>query len=272
MTDALDTMGPIDYLVVEFPGSRMTGEGLPLLVDLVDRGIIRILDLVFIRKELDGSVAGIEIADFDADGTLDLAVFEGHPPACSAPTRSRKPGRSSNRAAPPASSCTRTSGPRRWPSRCAGAAANWSPVDGSPSRRRWPRWTPPKPTPDHQPAGEEDTVMPGLLRGIARTAAVAGTATAVSNRVSRRQGGRWAAKEQQQQQQQQPAPQQQYAQPPPQYAPQPQYAPPPPPAAPAPAADTMSDKLAQLKDLGELKSAGVLTEAEFEAQKQRILG
>jgi hypothetical protein len=70
-------MGPIDYLVVEFPGSRMTGEGLPLLVDLVDRGIIRILDLVFIRKELDGSVAGIEIADFNADGTLDLAVFEG---------------------------------------------------------------------------------------------------------------------------------------------------------------------------------------------------
>ena len=69
MTDALDTMGPIDYLVVEFPGSRMTGEGLPLLVDLVDRGIIRILDLVFIRKELDGSVAGIEIADFDADGS-----------------------------------------------------------------------------------------------------------------------------------------------------------------------------------------------------------
>ena len=103
--------------------------------------------------------------------------------------------------------------------------------------------------------------MPGLLRGIARTAAVAGTATAVSNRVSRRRGGRWAAKEQQQQQQQ-PAPQQQqqYAQPPP------QYAPPPPPAA-----DTMSDKLAQLKDLGELKTAGVLTEAEFEAQKQRIL-
>ena len=77
MTDALDTMGPIDYLVVEFPGNRMTGEGLPLLVDLVDRGIIRILDLVFIRKEMDGSVAGIEIADFDADGTLDLAVFEG---------------------------------------------------------------------------------------------------------------------------------------------------------------------------------------------------
>jgi hypothetical protein len=75
--DDLEEMGPIDYLVVEFPGSRMTGEGLPLLVDLVDRGIIRILDLVFVKKELDGSVRGMAIADLDKDGTLDLAVFEG---------------------------------------------------------------------------------------------------------------------------------------------------------------------------------------------------
>ena len=75
--DELDEMGPIDYLVVEFPGSRMTGEGLPLLVDLVDRGIIRILDLVFVKKELDGSVRGMAIADLDKDGKLDLAVFEG---------------------------------------------------------------------------------------------------------------------------------------------------------------------------------------------------
>ncbi|MFF3418820.1 DUF6325 family protein [Streptomyces sp. NPDC002698] len=70
-------MGPIDYIVVEFPGNRMTGEGLPILVDLVDRGLIRILDLLFVRKDADGSVVGMEIADFDADGTLDLAVFEG---------------------------------------------------------------------------------------------------------------------------------------------------------------------------------------------------
>jgi hypothetical protein len=76
-SDDLDQMGPIDYLVGEFPGSRMTGEGLPLLVDLVDRGIIRILDLVFVKKELDGSVAGVAIADLDRDGKLDLAVFEG---------------------------------------------------------------------------------------------------------------------------------------------------------------------------------------------------
>ncbi|WP_328674758.1 DUF6325 family protein [Streptomyces sp. NBC_00328] len=70
-------MGPIDYIVVEFPGNRMTGEGLPILVDLVDRGLIRILDLLFVRKDADGSVAGMEIADFDGDGALDLAVFEG---------------------------------------------------------------------------------------------------------------------------------------------------------------------------------------------------
>jgi Family of unknown function (DUF6325) len=75
--DDLEDMGPIDYLVVEFPGSRMTGEGLPLLVDLVDRGIIRVLDLVFVKKELDGSVRGLAIADLDKDGELDLAVFEG---------------------------------------------------------------------------------------------------------------------------------------------------------------------------------------------------
>jgi hypothetical protein len=77
MIDDLDTTGPIDYLVVEFPGNRMTGEGLPLLVDLVDRGIIRILDLIFVRKDADGSVSGVAIADLDHDGKLDLAVFEG---------------------------------------------------------------------------------------------------------------------------------------------------------------------------------------------------
>jgi len=73
----LEEMGPVDYLVIEFPGSRMTGEGLPLLVDLVDRGIIRLLDLTFVMKDLDGSVRGVTIADLDEDGKLDLAVFEG---------------------------------------------------------------------------------------------------------------------------------------------------------------------------------------------------
>ncbi len=77
MSDEVAEMGPVDYLVVEFPGNRMTGEGFPLLVDLVERGLIRILDLVFVRKETDGAVSAVQIADLDGDGQLDLAVFEG---------------------------------------------------------------------------------------------------------------------------------------------------------------------------------------------------
>jgi hypothetical protein len=98
----------------------------------------------------------------------------------------------------------------------------------------------------------------GLIGGMARTAVVAGTATAVSNRVSRRQANRWSA-----QQEPEPAPQQQYQEPPP-----PAYAAPPPPPPPA---DDAPDMLDQLQKLGELRAAGVLTEAEFAAQKAKIL-
>src|SRR5262249_44860052 len=105
----------------------------------------------------------------------------------------------------------------------------------------------------------------GLIGGMARTAVVAGTATAVSNRVSRRQANRWADQDQAQYEQQQYE-QQQYAQP--QYAQQQAYAPPPAPAAPADGGD---DMLEQLQKLGELKAAGVLTEEEFAAQKAKIL-
>jgi hemolysin activation/secretion protein len=106
--------------------------------------------------------------------------------------------------------------------------------------------------------------MPGLIRGVARTAVVAGTATAVSGRVQRRQQGRWAAQEQQQQAQYQ----QQYEQQP-QYE-EPQYAQPAPPPAAAPV-DTDS-KIDQLKELGALRDSGVLTEAEFAVQKAKLLG
>ncbi|HEX6153787.1 MAG TPA: SHOCT domain-containing protein [Solirubrobacterales bacterium] len=92
--------------------------------------------------------------------------------------------------------------------------------------------------------------MPGLLRGVARTAVIAGTATSVSNRVSKRQGERWAAQEQQQYAQQAPPPQ----------------------AAPAPAGGGGSSMIDQLKELGELKAQGILTEEEFAAQKAKLLG
>jgi hypothetical protein len=77
MADEEAVMGPVDYIVVEFPGSKMTGEGLPILLDLVDQGLIRILDLEFVKKEADGSLVAVQIADLDGDGELDLAVFEG---------------------------------------------------------------------------------------------------------------------------------------------------------------------------------------------------
>ena len=85
--------------------------------------------------------------------------------------------------------------------------------------------------------------MPGLIRGVARTAVIAGTATSVSNRVSRRQAARWSQQDEQM-----------YAQPA--------------PAAPAP---SQGDSIAQLKELAELKDSGVLTQAEFDAQKAKIL-
>ena len=91
-----------------------------------------------------------------------------------------------------------------------------------------------------------------LLRGMARTAVIAGTATAVSNRVSRRQANRWSQQENAQ------------------YAQQQQYAPQPAPAQAAPAAPAR-DTVSQLKELAELKTQGVLTDAEFEAQKAKIL-
>lgn len=74
--DADVETGPIDYLVIEFPGNKLSGEGWPLLVDLVDRGIIRLLDMVFVRKDLDGSVVGLSLHDLGEQG-VDLAIFEG---------------------------------------------------------------------------------------------------------------------------------------------------------------------------------------------------
>jgi len=73
----LDEMGPVDYLVVAFPTDRMTGEAFPLLVDLVDRGVIRILDLVFLRKDEDGTVTTLTQVDLDRMKVLEAALFDG---------------------------------------------------------------------------------------------------------------------------------------------------------------------------------------------------
>jgi hypothetical protein len=70
-------VGPIDYLAVEFPGARLEGHALRALLDLVDAGIIRILDLRVAKVDADGGITAVEITDLDGDGTLDLAVFAG---------------------------------------------------------------------------------------------------------------------------------------------------------------------------------------------------
>lgn len=70
-------LGPISYLIVEFPGNKTTGEGFASLLDLVDRGVIRILDLKFVTRDADGSMRALELQDIDRDGQFDLAVFAG---------------------------------------------------------------------------------------------------------------------------------------------------------------------------------------------------
>jgi hypothetical protein len=75
--DSLEDMGPVDYLVIEFPECHPVGENLPLLVDLADQGIIRILDLALVKREFDGSMSLLALADVDADGEWDFTVFEG---------------------------------------------------------------------------------------------------------------------------------------------------------------------------------------------------
>ena len=78
MNDTDVELGPIDYVVIEWPADKQpNGEAFPHLVDLVDRGLIRVLDLAFVRKETDGTIVGLDLQDFAADGDPQLTIFEG---------------------------------------------------------------------------------------------------------------------------------------------------------------------------------------------------
>lgn len=238
----------------------MTGEAFPILLDLVDRGVIRILDLVFVRKESDGTVSAIQVADLDGDGHLDLAVFAGASSGLLDEDDLQDAGEVlesgssagilvyENVWAAPFATALRRGGARLVASGRIPVQALLAQPGGRAARTAAPaRLTD---LLEARSIRGKDTHMPGLLRGVARTAVIAGTATSVSNRVSRRQAGRWAAEEQQQA----PPPQQQA-----------------PPGA-APASPSTGDMLAELKQLAELKDAGVLTADEFATQKARILG
>ena len=202
-------VGPIDYLALEFPGAKLNGEGFAALVDLTEQGIIRILDLVVAIVAEDGSFAVVAIADLDGDGELDLAVFEGVRSGLlddddiaqsAALVRPRQRGR-------PAALREHLGRPVRRPP-CGTPAPRSSPAAGSRPTRSSPRSTR-----SSRPEATREGADMGLIGGMARTAVVAGTATAVSNRVSRRQAGPLAdqqaqAEAYQEQQYQQPPPQQ----------------------------------------------------------------
>lgn len=135
-------MGPVDYLIVEFPGSRMTGEGMPLLVELVEDGVIRILDLVFIQKGTDGSVAAVEFRELG--DRAELTVFEGASSGLldqgdlDEAGAALEPGNSAavivyeNLWAAPLARALRRGGAEM----VAGGASPWTPC--------WRRWTPPR--------------------------------------------------------------------------------------------------------------------------------
>ena len=211
-------LGPIDYLAVEWPRGHVTGEGFRLLMDLVDREIVRVLDILFIAKDGDGNVSTVEPAEW--------SIPRNSMPACGAcllvcstkRTSTRSP-RQSSREASRGSSCTRT---------C-----------------------------------EADV---GLLKTGLKAVVAVKTADVIHERVLARQQEHAAAHGY-------PAPVAAVAQPA-QAAPiagavaQPAQAAPLPPAAGTP---DMAGKLAQLRQLGELRESGVLTDAEFEAQKGQIL-
>ena len=258
MSDDLEEMGPIDYLVVEFPGSRMTGEGFPILVDLVDRGIIRLIDFAFFIKGEDGSVAGVNVAELGG-GRYDMTVFEGA--SSGLITRRCRRSKRADRAGGPVGILVyenKWAGPfaaalrARWraagcpgPHPGSGPAGALDVAEARPDSSRrpstptttnesertcpdfyevWPvwRWSPVTPTAVSnrvsRPPGR-----PLVPAGTATVRAAAGPATGLRRAAARRSTTRW----------------------------------------------TTSSR--QLKSLADLKAQGVLTDAEFEAQKAKVL-
>ena len=224
--EPLEEMGPIDYVVIEWPGRQPTGEALPLILDLVDRGIIRILDIAFMVKDEDGSTAAISTGRGRGFGE-----FEGASSGLIGQDDLEEAATALN----PGTSAAVLVWENRWAAPVAvdaarAPAASSSPAAGFPSRPSSPRSTRPR-----RPPRSRGHHHAGLLRGVARTAVVAGTATAVSNRVSRRQARRWS---QQSGYQDEPRIRSRRRPPPPRRRP------------------GAADPIAQLKELAALKRAG----------------
>ena len=138
----LEEMGPVDYLVIEFPAGPPPERTFRSWSTWWTGGSIRILDLVLVKREFDGSMSLLALADADGDGEWDYSVFEG----VSAGVLGRDDIDEAGQALEPGrrrpSWSTRTPGRRRWRSRCGAAGRRWWPAGASRSRRCWRRWTP----------------------------------------------------------------------------------------------------------------------------------
>ena len=233
-------VGPVDVVIIGFPGNKFSGRIAPALMDLVESGTVRVIDLLFVTKDADGVTTTIEMVDLDPDlgpAFLDVSVTsagalgpedaeevaEDLPPEqLGAPDRVRE--RLGGRV-------------RRGRARRRRRAHRLHP---DPPRRG--RGGPPRGLESLLPDELRGTDM-GLVRMAARTAVVAGTATAVSGRVARRQAAKYD---------------------------QPQEAAA--PAAAAPAAPEQDEQIAKLQDLAQLNKQGVLSDEEFAAAKAKVLG
>jgi Family of unknown function (DUF6325) len=133
--DAVDELGPVDWIVVEFPGSRFNGQIAPALLDLVERDLIRVLDLLVLKKDDDGTLEAFELSDLDEGEIGELRTYESElAMLLSEEDEPRSPLRSSP-AARLRSWCGRTAGPHRLRRPCAVRAVSWCPAAVSPFRR-----------------------------------------------------------------------------------------------------------------------------------------
>jgi hypothetical protein len=247
--EPLEELGPIDYVVLEWQGQRPdTGEVQPLLLDLVDRGIVRILDIAFVTKDENGSVSALDVGDLDQMAAA-FAAFEGASSGLlgfddlQEAAAALEPGTSA------AVLVWENRWRRRWPRPCAAPAASWWPAAGSRCRPSWPPSTSSRPPTSCKGATHARTAScrrphrrgrGNGHRGQQPCLAPPGRALAATGDLPYGQ---------QEPAYQEPAPQ--CEEPPPQ---------------------PQQDMVQQLKDLAELKDQGILTEEEFAAQKARILG
>ena len=258
-TTTEEVHGPIDFALIEFPPGVPDGASAEALLDLVESGTIRLLDLLIAHRAEDGTVS---VLDIDGAGDTAFVQFSG--------ARSGLIGDDDVAEAGNVHDPGLDRGAHRVRELVGDPVRPGRPVPRRRARREHAhpgegRHGRPRRTSSRQKASR---TMPGLIRGVARTAVIAGTASAVNGRVQRRQAEKYAdrdaaiAAERQQSYNAQMAP-------PPQAAP-PAYAAPAPAAAPP--GPATADVIAQLKSLAELRDQGILTDEEFAAQKAKLLG